>query len=105
MVPGGGTSLRRGAWPIAVAASLALSCRGKPPPARTEIVRKVGPNHEVFVRVNLDRIFSGDDPDIFLKPDDLINVGTTGWAPFVAAIRGAFRFTYGFGFLYDRNFG
>ena len=38
MVPGGGTSLRRGAWPIAVAASLALSCRGKPPPARTEIV-------------------------------------------------------------------
>jgi len=30
--------MRRGAWAIAFAASLALSCRGDPPPARTEIV-------------------------------------------------------------------
>ena len=31
-------------------------------------------------------------------------VGTNALAPFVAALRGAFRITYGFGFLYDRNF-
>jgi polysaccharide biosynthesis/export protein len=31
-------------------------------------------------------------------------VGTNALAPFLAAIRGSFRFTYGFGFLYDRNF-
>ena len=31
-------------------------------------------------------------------------VGTNMFAPFIAAVRGAFRFTYGFGFLYDRNF-
>jgi hypothetical protein len=30
--------------------------------------------------------------------------GTTAWAPFVAAFRNAFRLTYGFGFIYDKNF-
>jgi polysaccharide biosynthesis/export protein len=31
-------------------------------------------------------------------------VGTNAMASFLAAARGAFRVTYGFGFLYDRNF-
>lgn len=73
-------------------------------PARTEIIRRVGDEKELFVRVNLDKIFAGEQPDVFLKPNDIVNVGTTVWAPFVAAIRGAFRMTYGFGFLYDRNY-
>jgi polysaccharide export outer membrane protein len=73
-------------------------------PARTEIVRRVGPNKEVYVRVDLDKVFAGEQPDLYLKPNDVVNVGTNAVAPFLAAIRGAFRFTYGFGFLYDRNF-
>ena len=31
-------------------------------------------------------------------------VGTNAIAPFLATLRSAFRFTYGAGFLYDRNF-
>ena len=73
-------------------------------PQRTEIIRRIGPNEEMFVRVDLARIFAGKSPDIFLKPDDHIMVGTNFLAPFLAAVRGGFRMTYGFGFLYDRNF-
>jgi polysaccharide export outer membrane protein len=73
-------------------------------PARTEVIRRVGTSKEVFVRVDLDKVFAGEQPDIYLKPNDVVNVGTNAVAPFLAALRGAFRFTYGFGFLYDRNF-
>jgi len=54
--------------------------------------------------VNLPKIFAGEQPDVFLRPYDTVNVGTNAVAPFLAAIRGAFRLTYGFGFIYDRNF-
>jgi polysaccharide biosynthesis/export protein len=74
-------------------------------PERTEIVRRLGKDKELFVRVNLPKIFAGEQPDIFLRPYDTVNVGTNAIAPFLAAIRGSFRFTYGFGFIYDRNFG
>ncbi|HZZ43907.1 MAG TPA: polysaccharide biosynthesis/export family protein [Tepidisphaeraceae bacterium] len=73
-------------------------------PRRTEIVRRLGPDREVVVGVDLDSIFAGTQPDIYLKPNDIVNVGTNAWAPFLAAFRGAFRITYGFGFLYDRNY-
>ncbi len=73
-------------------------------PQRTNIVRRVGPNREVFARVDLAKIFEGAAPDIYLKPDDVVQVGTNFLAPFLAAIRGGFRVTYGFGFLYDRNY-
>ena len=73
-------------------------------PERTEIIRRIGRDREVFVRVNLVKVFEGKQPDIFLKPYDIIQVGTNAGAPFLAAIRNAFRITYGFGFLYDRNF-
>ena len=65
---------------------------------------RIAPDREVFVRVNLERIFSGEQPDLYLQPDDQIMVGTNALAPFLSALRGAFRITYGFGFLYDRNF-
>ena len=74
-------------------------------PARTDIVRRTGTNQEVFVRVDLERIFSGLEPDVFLHKDDIVTVGTNAGAPFLAALRNAFRITYGFGFLYDRNYG
>jgi polysaccharide export outer membrane protein len=73
-------------------------------PERTEIIRRVGRDREVFVRVNLVKVFEGKQPDIFLKPYDIVQVGTNAFAPFLAAIRNSFRFTYGFGFIYDRNF-
>ena len=73
-------------------------------PQRTDIIRRLKPDREVFVRVDLERIFAGEQPDLYLKPDDQVLVGTNALAPFLAAVRGAFRITYGFGFLYDRNF-
>jgi polysaccharide export outer membrane protein len=73
-------------------------------PSRTEIVRRLPGDKQVFVRVDLDKIFAGLEPDIYLKPDDRINVGTNALAPFLAAFRNGFRLSYGFGFLYDRNF-
>lgn len=73
-------------------------------PQRTDIIRQVHPDHEIYVRVDLAKIFSGEMPDLYLKPHDKIMVGTNALAPFVAAFRGAFRVTYGLGFLYDRNY-
>ncbi len=73
-------------------------------PSRTEIIRRLPGDREVFVRVDLEKIFAGQQSDLYLKPNDVVNVGTNAAAPFLAAIRGAFRFTYGFGFLYDRNY-
>jgi protein involved in polysaccharide export with SLBB domain len=73
-------------------------------PAQTEVIRRIGNDKEVFALVNLDKVFSGDQPDIFLKPNDIVRVGTDMFQPFIAAMRNAYRFTYGFGFLYDRNY-
>jgi polysaccharide biosynthesis/export protein len=73
-------------------------------PQRTDIIRHIDPDHEVFVRVDLAKIFSGDEPDVYIKPSDKIMVGTNALAPFLAAARGGFRITYGLGFLYDRNY-
>jgi protein involved in polysaccharide export with SLBB domain len=74
-------------------------------PQRTQIVRRLeGQDREIFVVVDLAKVFAGESPDIYLKPDDQVMVGTTFWAPFVAAVRNGFRITYGFGFLYDRNY-
>lgn len=74
-------------------------------PQRCEIVRRErGTDKQITIPVDLDRIFYGSDPDIVLQDDDLVNVGTHTIAPFLFVIRNSFRFTYGFGFVYDRNF-
>ena len=73
-------------------------------PGRAQIIRRIGSDHNCFVRVDLEKIFAGELPDIYLKPDDQVLVGTNAIAPFLAAMRGGYRFTYGFGFIYDRNF-
>jgi polysaccharide biosynthesis/export protein len=72
-------------------------------PGRTDIIRRIGQDQEVIVRLDIARIFEGRQSDVFLKPNDQIVVGTSWYAPFLAAARGAFRMTYGFGFIYDRN--
>jgi polysaccharide export outer membrane protein len=73
-------------------------------PARVDLIRRTNNNQEVTVRLNLAQIFHGTEPDIFLRPDDLINIGSSGAAVPLAVIRNGFRFTYGFGFVLDRNF-
>ena len=73
-------------------------------PSRTDVIRRLPGDKEAYVRVDLDKIFSGQQPDLYLKPDDHVIVGTNALAPFLGAIRNGFRLTYGFGFLYDRNY-
>ncbi|MDX9911552.1 MAG: polysaccharide biosynthesis/export family protein [Phycisphaerales bacterium] len=74
-------------------------------PERIDLTRVVGPDRQATIRVNLRAIAEQTQPDIYLKPDDRINVGTTFWATPLAVVRNGFRFSYGFGFLLDRNFG
>jgi polysaccharide export outer membrane protein len=74
-------------------------------PRRCEVTRRIGRNKEETVMVDLDKITSGEQPDFFIKPLDLINVGTHPTAQWRAVLRNSFRATYGFGFIYDRNFG
>jgi polysaccharide biosynthesis/export protein len=73
-------------------------------PGRCEVIRRIGEDKEVFVRVDIAKIFAGEQPDIYLKPNDQVLVGTNEIATFLAAFRNAYRITYGFGFTYDQNF-
>lgn len=75
-------------------------------PSHTQIIRRIPGetnDHEIFAQVDISKVFEGTEPDIYLRPDDQILVGTNIVAPFLAAVRNGFRITYGFGFLYDRN--
>jgi polysaccharide biosynthesis/export protein len=74
-------------------------------PERVDLTRIVGPDREATIRVNLAAIRRRTEPDIYLKADDHIHVGTSWVATPLAVIRNGFRTTYGFGFLLDRNFG
>ncbi len=74
-------------------------------PSRVDLTRIVGVNREATIRVDLKAIRNRTEPDVLLKPDDCIIVGTNFWATPLAVIRNGFRVTYGFGFLLDRNFG
>ena len=74
-------------------------------PERVDLTRMVGDDRQATIRLNLRAIAEGTHPDLFLKPDDMINVGTNFWALPLAVIRGGLRASYGFGFLLDRNFG
>lgn len=74
-------------------------------PSRCEIIRREkGTDKQITIPVNLDHVFAGLEDDILLRDDDIVNVGTDIIAPFLFVIRNSFRFTYGFGFVYDRNF-
>lgn len=78
-------------------------------PQKVEVRRRIGENEgglmqEEIVLVDLKKIAAGIQPDFFIKQHDLINVGTSGVSRWLAVLRNAFRATYGFGFIYDRNF-
>jgi len=72
-------------------------------PDRCTIYRRYGEREEMH-QVNLGAIFAGKEPDLLIKNNDLVVVGTHPVAPFLAVVRNAFRLTYGFGFVYDRNY-
>jgi protein involved in polysaccharide export with SLBB domain len=74
-------------------------------PQRCEIIRREpGTDRQLTIPVNVDAVFAGLAPDVLLRDDDIVNVGTHFVSPFLFVIRNSFRFTYGFGFVYDRNF-
>ena len=73
-------------------------------PTRCEIRRRLDGDRDEITQWDLARIVEGKDPDLFLKPGDVVNVGTHAIAPLLATIRNSFRLTYGFGFVWDRNF-
>ena len=74
-------------------------------PERVDLTRIVGFNEQATIMLNLRAIQEGTQPDVYIKPDDRINVGTNFWATPLAVLRSGFRTNYGFGFLLDRNFG
>ena len=73
-------------------------------PKYCEVIRRVNKDREEIVMVDLDKIASGELPDFFIKPNDLINVGTHPTSRWRAVLRNSFRSAYGFAFVYDRNF-
>jgi len=74
-------------------------------PQRVDLIRKIAPDREAAIRVNLAAIRNKAEPDIVMRADDHVIIGTNFFATPLAVIRNGFRMTYGFGFLLDRNFG
>ncbi|MFI4917656.1 MAG: polysaccharide biosynthesis/export family protein [Phycisphaerales bacterium JB060] len=74
-------------------------------PERIELVRMLEGDRQAIIQLDLRAINRGLEPDIYLKANDRINVGSAVWAYPLTVIRNGFRATYGFGFLLDRNFG
>lgn len=74
-------------------------------PERVDLTRMVGPDRQATIRLNLRAISEGTQPDIFLRSDDRINVGSNFFALPMAVVRNGMRASYGYGFILDRNFG
>lgn len=74
-------------------------------PEKVSLTRRIGDNVQATVTLNYAAILQQTEPDIFIKPNDIISIGTSWGATPMAIIRNGFRATYGFGFLLDRNFG
>ena len=108
----GGAILRRGTFNLPpepttlkqiVIAAGGLSALATP--ERVDLIRRIAPDQEAMVRVNLRAIFEGKQPDFFMKPNDIVNVGNSFPVTPLAVFRNGFRVSYGFGFVLDRNFG
>jgi protein involved in polysaccharide export with SLBB domain len=91
-------------WTLMMAIAAAGGLGPLAQPKHVEVVRRIGTQKEEIVMVDLDKIAAGEQPDFFIKPNDLINVGTEITARWKAVLRNAFRAAYGFAFVYDRNF-
>jgi protein involved in polysaccharide export with SLBB domain len=73
-------------------------------PENTILIRRINDTQEQFIPIDLEAIYKGREQDYYLKANDILAVGTNWRASFMAVFRNAFRMTYGFGFIYDRNF-
>jgi polysaccharide biosynthesis/export protein len=73
-------------------------------PEKVSLTRRFG-DVQATVTLNYAAILQRTEPDIFLKPNDHISIGTNWGATPMAIVRNGFRANYGFGFLLDRNFG
>jgi len=88
--------------------ALESAARGLGPlaiPERIDLTRRIGDDRQATIRLNYRAIREKTQPNIFLKANDHISVGTSALAAPLAVIRSGFRASYGFGFLLDRNFG
>ena len=74
-------------------------------PDRVDMTRIVGDSREATIRLNLAAIRRRTEPDVYMKANDHVIVGTNWMAYPLAVFRNGLRMTYGFGFLLDRNFG
>lgn len=93
---GGGLTLTRAITAAGGFSSIAIA-------DRVDLTRMTGRDRQSTIMLNLAAINNGEQPDIWLKPNDHINVGTTFWALPLAVFRNGFRASYGFGFVLDRN--
>lgn len=108
-----GEIARRGVYNINATTELTLSrlvaaaggLSGVAVPERVDLTRRVGTNREATIRLDLAAIRNRTQPDVLIKPDDVVIIGTSWIATPIAVARSGFRVTYGFGFLLDRNFG
>ena len=74
-------------------------------PDRVDVTRIVGEDREATIRLNLAAIRRRTEPDVYMKANDHVIVGTNWMAYPLAVFRNGLRMSYGFGFLLDRNFG
>ncbi|MBI1336970.1 MAG: hypothetical protein GC164_08415 [Phycisphaera sp.] len=71
---------------------------------RVDLIRRMDNDQEVMMRLNLRGIYDGTQPNFYIKPNDTINIGTSPVALGLALVRNGIRLSYGFGFVFDRNF-
>jgi len=72
-------------------------------PTRMDVTRVVGRDREATIMLDGAAIALRTQPDIYLRPNDHVNVGTTFWAYPLAILRNGLRANYGFGLVLDRN--
>lgn len=97
-IPPGGLTLLRALDAAGGLSTIAI-------PERIDLTRMIGRDRQATITLNGRAVSEQTQPDVYLKANDRINVGTSFWALPVAVIRNGFRMNYGFGFLIDRNFG
>ena len=74
-------------------------------PERCDLIRRLDSDKEACVRISLLAIRNRGEPDLFLKRDDHIIVGTNFWALPLSRLRRDLSFPNSIGFQLDRNFG
>ena len=100
---------RFNAEPITLKAAIAIAggLGGLAWPDRCTVYRRIG-QREQMIQVDLDRIFAGKEPDFFIRRNDIINVGTHPFAPFLRRLRALTLpnpiANLGYSLTYSRNF-